>query len=663
MSIPSGLGRLAVVIVVALVGFGLVRQCSSNQPLATTATPDWAVADIAAEVRNGRPVIFLGLDGADWTLLDAYLARGLMPNLARLVAGGTSGRLRTIQPALSPLVWTTMMTGVGPLDHGILDFVQFDPATGQKIPIGSAERRAAAVWNMANAAGRTAGVFGLWATYPAEPVHGIMVSDRLFTFLFKEQTPPEGVVFPVEEESRARDVLARAEGQVDYRSVKAYLPWLEEAEYRRVADTDNPYGNPISALRRILVETAVYRDLSLEWIRRARPDLAVVYFQGTDSIGHVFAPFVPPRQPEVAERDFVRYHDVPEQYFRAFDAVIGDYARAADESGAVLMLASDHGFLWGEGRPTTLSSVATGTAAKWHAQDGMFLLYGPGIPAAPGHESSGSVEHVAATLLALLGLPPGLDVNGEPLPGARPTGAPRADYLAHFRPPAAPPANGPTAAVSDDTLANLRSLGYIGAGESRAAPADARGSTRSPGSYNNEGVIQKSRDRMVEAIAAFERALELDPGLVSAQWNLSDVLFARGRDLDRADALLQEAFAGGLPDGNRYLIGRAIAYQRAGQTPRSVRLLDGALAVKADDAELWLFRGRYRIESSNCAGAASDFVRATSLAPGNPAAYASLGIARMCEGDRAGAKRAFERSLEIDPDQPVIREYLAKVGR
>jgi len=221
------------------------------------APREWAVAEIAGQVRGGRPVVFLGLDGADWDLLDQYMARGLMPNLQRLVSEGTTGRIRTIQPALSPLVWTTMMTGVSPLDHGILDFVQFDPATGEKEPIGSTERRMPAVWNMANTAGKTAGVFGLWATYPAESVHGLIVSDRLFTFLFKEQTPPERVVFPADQESWARDTLARAERETDYRALKAYLPWLQEPEYVRVADTANPYGNPISALRRILVETGV----------------------------------------------------------------------------------------------------------------------------------------------------------------------------------------------------------------------------------------------------------------------------------------------------------------------------------------------------------------------------------------------------------------------
>src|SRR5438034_7088794 len=90
--------------------------------------------------QRGHPVIFVGLDGADWTLLDEYIARGVMPNLAGLVAQGTSGRLTTIQPSLSPIIWTTMMTGVSPLEHGILDFVQLDPQTGQKHPISSVER-------------------------------------------------------------------------------------------------------------------------------------------------------------------------------------------------------------------------------------------------------------------------------------------------------------------------------------------------------------------------------------------------------------------------------------------------------------------------------------------------------------------------------------------
>src|SRR5213595_3139943 len=90
-------------------------------------------------------VLFVGLDGADWQLLDAYCADGTMPNLAALVRGGEKRILLTQHPPLSPLVWTTMMTGVSPLEHRILDFTRFDPVTRVREPITSDERAVPAI--------------------------------------------------------------------------------------------------------------------------------------------------------------------------------------------------------------------------------------------------------------------------------------------------------------------------------------------------------------------------------------------------------------------------------------------------------------------------------------------------------------------------------------
>jgi len=622
-----------------------------------------AVDSIVRNVQpTGRPVIVLGLDAADWSLLDDYIARGVMPNLGRLAAEGTSGHLKTLSPALSPLIWTTMMSGTSPLEHGILDFVQFDPVTGQKEPITSSERRAPALWNMATAAGKTSAVFGLWATFPAEAIDGLVVSDRLFTFLYKESAPPGGVVFPADREAWARDGLARAERDVNYDALHTYLPWLGDADYRKVADSDDPYSQPVSALRRMLIETTVYGDLSLQWIRERRPDVAVVYFQSTDTVGHVFAPYAPPKQASIAQQDFDRYSTVPERFFRALDQRIGQYRDAAAAVGGVLMIVSDHGFYWGEGRPTKLSSVATASAAKWHAPQGIYLLWGRGVPAKVGHGAQGDVQQVAATVLAIAGLPPGRDVNGEPLEGAAPNAAPRADYAAGYRPSSAQaPKAG--AAVDREAVANLRSLGYIGASESDTAPPGSRGSTRTAGSFNNEGVILKERGKLPQAIAMFEKALTVDAKLASAQWNLSDVLYAMGQDLDRSDALLVQAFAGGMPDGAKTLIGRAIAYQRNGDAVRSLRLMNAAVTANARDPELWLFRGRYRIEAGDCRGAVQDFDRSIALAADNAVAFSASGVARLCAGDKAGARRAFERALELDPAQPKIREYLSTLDR
>src|SRR6187549_342149 len=137
-------------------------------------------------------VVVVGLDGADWQLLDRYRAAGAMPELDRLVREGRSGVLRSLVPPLSPLVWTTIATGVSPLQHRILDFTRFDPVSGAREPITSDERRAKAIWEMAGESGREVAVFGLWATHPAEPVRGLMISDRLFSFQRAEAEAPPG---------------------------------------------------------------------------------------------------------------------------------------------------------------------------------------------------------------------------------------------------------------------------------------------------------------------------------------------------------------------------------------------------------------------------------------------------------------------------------------
>jgi Flp pilus assembly protein TadD/predicted AlkP superfamily pyrophosphatase or phosphodiesterase len=603
-------------------------------------------------------VIFIGLDAADWQLVDDYISKGSMPNLARLVKEGTSGVLDTIRPPLSPLVWTTMMTGVSPLEHGVLDFAQFDPKTGVKEPITSSLRRVPAIWNMASSQGKRVGVVGLWATFPAEQVNGTIVSDRLFSFLFKEDTPPAGIVSPADRENWARDALNHATDQIGESALKAYLPWLTHDEYVRSADSRDPYAQPISALRRILIDTQVYDSLGRDVVTLQKPDLTIVYFEGTDTIGHVFAPFAPPKQPQVSDADYERYRDVPEKYFKHIDDVIGEYRQRAEAADAVLMLASDHGFYWKEGRPTELSSNATATAAKWHRSEGMYVIWGPRVAPSNGHSARGSVQQVCATLLALLGLPPGRDVNGAPLAGVAPNSLAHFDYVARYHPPAAPSTS---SAADADTLAKLKSLGYIGEGGPSSSPT--AGETRTPGSFNNEGVILKESGKLDAAIPAFEHALKLDPDLASALWNLSDILYARGSDLDRSDQLLLRALAHGLPDGPKLVIGRAIGYQRSGHADRSLALVTAALQSNPQEPQFWLFRGMYRVDAQDCRGALTDFDQAERLQPNNAAAFASDGVASLCAGDQARAARAFQRSLALDPNQPKVREFLQSLGR
>ncbi len=591
------------------------------------------VAEVARAARPGRPVLFVGLDGADWQLLDRYVAAGVMPNLAALVQEGAGGILLSQHPPLSPLVWTTMMTGASPIEHGILDFTRFNPLDGREEPITSDERRLPAAWNMASAAGRRVAVIGLWATYPAEAVNGLVVSDRFFPSLLRTESTAPGTVYPRERAVWARAARVRAEEAVGLAELRAYLPWLDEATWTGLAFAPNPYAHPATALRRILVETRLAHALGTEAIRGEAPDLAVVYFEGTDSIGHLFAPFAPPRQPSVGPEEFERYQQVPERYFRLVDGLLGEYRRMAAEREAVLFLASDHGFSWGEGRPARISSFAPATAAEWHRAEGVYLLWGPGIAPAPGHLGRGGVQQVAATLLALMGLAPA--GRNTPLPPIPADPRPVLDYAAHYRPSA--PVASVGGGADQEAIEKLRALGYVGAPAGAARPT---GSTRTAASWANESLILRLEGRAEAALEAAGKALAIDPDQATALWCQSDLLFARGEGA-RADPLLVRAFARGLPRGVRYLAVRAEAYRKAGQAPRAAALLDAAVAARPQDPEAWCLRSAFALDRGDCVAARKDAERALEILPDDPPSMTALGLGRLCLGDEAGARAAL----------------------
>jgi tetratricopeptide (TPR) repeat protein len=168
----------------------------------------------------------------------------------------------------------------------------------------------------------------------------------------------------------------------------------------------------------------------------------------------------------------------------------------------------------------------------------------------------------------------------------------------------------------------------------------------------------KHDGRIGDAIASFDKALSIDPNLASAAWNLSDLLFQRQQQIDRADELLIAALKNGLPEATKYVIERAIRYQRSGRADRSLHLLEGAVAANPQDGELRIFRGRYRVEMKDCAGALADFRAAQEINPRDPIAWASAGLASICLGKTAEAQQFFRRSLELNPNQPVLRRYL-----
>jgi tetratricopeptide (TPR) repeat protein len=134
-----------------------------------------------------------------------------------------------------------------------------------------------------------------------------------------------------------------------------------------------------------------------------------VFFDGLDLLGHFFMPYHPPRRPGVPQREFELFQDVVNGGYRFFDMMLEAILAYAGERTTVLLV-SDHGFKSDNLRPPGDGWVKP---VDWHRPFGIVAASGPGIEV--GEALSGaSVLDVAPTVLHLLGLPVGRDMDGRP---------------------------------------------------------------------------------------------------------------------------------------------------------------------------------------------------------------------------------------------------------
>ncbi len=475
-------------------------------------------------------VLVVGLDGADWRIVDPLMAAGRMPNLKRLVDRGVRANLLSISPMLSPVIWTSIATGVEPARHGVMDFLA-PAAGGASEPVTSAARRVPAVWEILSDAGARVGVTGWWATWPADAVNGYMVTDRVAYQLFGYGSDPRsaaGKTHPADAYDVIRPLIEPADA-VSWSDVLGYL----DGPRTRPDEFDADEKHRIDEFRTLLAAGQTYMKCALAMRRRDNVQFETVYFEGTDTIGHLFMSFRPPRLPSASAAGFASFHDVVDRYYETADRMLG--AMLQERDGWTVLVVSDHGFASDATRPlTTDSRIGHGAAADWHRRFGIFVMSGPGVRRGMRLDQA-SVYDIAPTVLALFHQPvpqswPGrvLGKALEPeLLAANPVRL-RVDD---------PIRRGVAAAVPDEhqeaneLREKLQSLGYVSS--AAAQPMTTK---------NNNGVALLADGKFKEAAEFFRQALKDDPDRPTLMINLGIALRFSGA---RAEArqLFERSFS------------------------------------------------------------------------------------------------------------------------
>jgi arylsulfatase A-like enzyme len=382
---------------------------------------------------SGRAIV-IGIDGAARPMVVRMLSAGELPNLAAIAQRGTFGRMRPEGPLLSPRIWTSLVTGKSPEQHGIKNWVWFDDEKQPRL-YTSRDRRVPALWNILGDAGRSVASVNWLITHPPESVEGVMVSDHVLpTFSAGKLRIARKFAARQMQTDTAATEIEIGDGGSELPSV-APERWRDTITERRASprthsEVTNPFetGEAIehaglSALARMMWESfendGVIADLAIEIQSQMRPDLMLVYLPGIDRSSHLIWPRElyfddadGSRSAEEdagteADRDRIHFNWL-RTYYRYVDDLVGALTRGYTERDLVIVL-SDHSF---ERAPD--SGWPPGRHDSDAARDGIFLAKGPGVRSTESDNGPVvSMLDLTPSLLAWLRLPVAEDMSGD----------------------------------------------------------------------------------------------------------------------------------------------------------------------------------------------------------------------------------------------------------
>ena len=601
-------------------------------------------------------VAVIGIDGADWDLIQELVVDGRLPNIAALVRNGASGSMQTVQPTVSPLVWTSLATGVTPDRHGVIDFVD-----ASRRPVDAYSRKAPAIWEIAEAFGRHAVVVNWWTAWPPP-------QDNTAVFDTPVQLLPNAI-HPASAASSVQPAIVSVD-TVGSDQVRRFLN-ITAAEYQAAVSSNNP-TDPVNIFRATLAKTWSDHRAAINLYRQQAPLLMMMSYEGTDVVNHLFAPYHPPYREGIGQEQYRRYWPAVANYYSEIDRLIGEWMQVLTEDTTV-MIVSAHGFRWGQNRPR--QQPAGRAALADHRNPGVFITYGNHI--APSRASrSISIYDIVPSILPILGLPKSAEMPGLTASWAFKDIAPvesvrvvSYDEFVDDRPASVGTRTDPQTYVQ-----RLQTVGHIVDPRSGSAPvldpeqqervAEQGATPVQPqqwGSYawyNNRGIELRRQGKTREAVEAFQKAIDLNPNRPAPYLNMAMTLFDR-QQYTAADEVFVQAVTKGLPDADRWFVDFAALYRSGNMTSRAIQLLYKGKELFPQSYLIAANLGSALAQADRYTEGLPELERALALQPTSTSALNNLGRLYAKRNDYGRALDFWNRSLAVNPQQPQIRSAAA----
>lgn len=350
-------------------------------------------------------LLLIGWDAADWKIIWNLLAKGRMPSLKKIIDDGVYGNMGTMNPPYSPMLWSSVATGKTPDKHGVLGFIEVVPNKNALRPVTVYSRKSRAIWNILHNQGYKSNVVGWWPSFPAEPINGVVITDK-----FQKVSPDPAKPSPLAKGSIHPESLVD-----EFKDLRMFpfeitkehiLPFIPDA----AKINQKEHNNGLIAFSKILAQNVSLHNASTYLLRETEWDFMAIYFDMIDHFCHSFMKYHPPKLPNVPQEHYHLYKDVVVSAYRFQDMMLGRVLDLVDKDTTIMVM-SDHGFESGHKRILKMPKV-TAAPALDHRQFGIFVARGPNIK--KNEKIFGlSLIDVAPTILHHFGLPVGQDMDGK----------------------------------------------------------------------------------------------------------------------------------------------------------------------------------------------------------------------------------------------------------
>ncbi|RLE71263.1 MAG: hypothetical protein DRJ43_00025 [Thermoprotei archaeon] len=126
-----------------------------------------------------KRVAIIGLDGFDWCIMSGLLNEENLPYLSSVGRRALKGILVSTIPYITPVAWTSMVTGVEPWHHGVYDFFNLEKTedgTFFRRPVCLTDVKHLTIWDLLSKHDKSSIVIEVPPFYPARKIKGIMIS-------------------------------------------------------------------------------------------------------------------------------------------------------------------------------------------------------------------------------------------------------------------------------------------------------------------------------------------------------------------------------------------------------------------------------------------------------------------------------------------------------